>query len=107
MLSRCSSDEEIMQKLLTEDVIEVGLRHLGAHFYEARTKDRTGAAHMRAVSTPGVGKDVLPSWLVTEGTTFSKCEHQRDERVRADLKFRGGGEQQPGKGGKGKGKGHK
>ncbi len=88
-----------------DDRLETALRHLGAHFYETRTKDRTGAAHMRAVATPGIASDVMPSWLVGETTTFSKSEYQRSERGDNEIKRRSKqeGENQ----GKGRGKGKK
>lgn len=83
---------------LSHDRLEVALRHLGTHFYEARTRDKVGTAHMRAFATPGTTRDVIPSWLVTEASTFSKAEYQRNERVETEIRMRGKGE------GKGKGK---
>ena len=88
LLAKCKSDVEIAHALDTDDTLEIMLRHLGAHFYEARTHDRTGAAMMRAVATPGFGRDVIPSWLVEKATTFSKAEFQRSERVRTELRNR-------------------
>ena len=70
----------------SDDSLEIMLRHLGAYFYEARTHDRTRAAMMRAVATPGFGRDVMPSWLVSDTTTFSKAEFQRSERVRNEIR---------------------
>ena len=96
----CRSDQEIQHILNTDDRIEVGLRHLGAYMYESRTKDRTGAAMMRAVTTPGFGKDIIPSWLVQDATQHSKMEHQRNERVEQEMKRRN----QSSDKGKGKGK---
>ena len=87
-LAKGKTDSEINHMLDTDDSLEIMLRHLGAYFYEARTHDRTGAAMMRAVATPGFGRDVMPTWLVTEATTFSKAEFQRSERVRTELRNR-------------------
>ena len=104
ILAKCKNDSEIGAALDSDDSLEIMLRHLGAYFYEARTHDRTGAAMMRAVATPGFGRDVMPSWLVSDATTFSKAEFQRAERVKSELRLR----QQvdpPKGGGKGKDKG--
>ena len=93
----------------------MGLRRLAAHVYQARTRDRTGAARMLAISPPGAGLDIAPSWLVNDVTIYSKNEHQRGERVTAADHVRhrqnkgdakGDGKGKDGKGtGKGKGKG--
>ena len=98
-IGQCSNDQQIVALLNGDDRLEVALRHLGAHFYEARTGDKTGAAHMRAFATPGTSRDIMPSWMITEATTFSKAEFQRAERVSQEVRRRG----QKGKG-KGKGK---
>ena len=104
-LSPCRTDQEMLQVLGTDDRVEVALRHLGAHFYEARTKDRVGAAQMRAFSTPGSSRDIVPSWMVSEASTFSKTEHQRSERVESEIRRRNYVEKAGGKDAKGKGKG--
>ena len=107
MIAKCATDAEIMQLLQTDDLLEIMLRHLGAFFYESRTKDRTGAAMMRAVATPGFGRDVVPQWLVADATTFSKAEYQRSERVRGEMRQRtqeDKGNNNDEKKGKGKGK---
>jgi len=100
-----------------DDSIEMGLRRLAAYVYQARTRDRTGAARMLAISPPGAGLDIAPSWLVNDVTIYSKNEHQRGERVTAadhvrqrqnkgDAKGDGKGKDGKGKGkGKGKGRG--
>lgn len=99
-LAGCRSESEMLLLLNTDDRLEIGLRHLGAHFYEQRTRDKTGAAHMRAVATPGVARDIMPTWSVAEATTHSKAEHQRNERVETEVRRRA-------KDGKGDGKGKK
>jgi len=99
-LGKCKSDQEALVLIATEDVLESSLRHLSAAIYEKRTGDKTGAAHMRAVVAPGT-RDVAPSWLVSDATTFSKQEFQRTERVGKDVRQRGKGK---GKKGDGKGK---
>ena len=53
-----------------------------------RRKDAAGAMRMRAVQPPGSGVDLAPRWLVEEVTVFSKQEHQRAERVAAELRRR-------------------
>ena len=87
-LQNCSSDQEILDRLMSDDRLEVALRHLGAYFYEQRTRDRTGAAQMRAFATPGSTRDIMPSWALAEATTYSKSEFQRSERVESELKRR-------------------
>ena len=85
-------------------MLEVHLRHIAAYIYEQRTGDAQGAQRIRAVVAPGSGADVAPPWLVQEATLFGKQEHQRSERVAAELKRRqgGGGGQFDHDGGKGK-----
>ena len=97
-LGQCGSEPEMITLLNNDDRLEVALRHLGAHFYESRTRDKVGASHMRAFATPGTTRDVIPSWLVSEASTFSKSEYQRNERVESEIKRRGKGT------GKGEGK---
>ena len=90
----------MIAKLVQDDPCEIHLRHLGAHMYESRTKDRAGALRMRALTAPGVHRDVVPERLVAEAGVLSESEHQRAERVAAELNRKGG------KGdGKGDGKG--
>jgi len=102
-LADLATDGEVLTFLATNDQMEVCLRHLGAHQYQQRTRDRTGAAMMRAISTPGSGKDVVPSWMVNEATTFSKSEFQRGERVATELKRRNAdSDKGKGRGGKAK-----
>ena len=111
-LANCKNDNEVLSVLGTDDRVEAGLRHLGAFFYEQRTHDRIGAAHMRAFSAPGAGKDIMPTWLVSDSTLHSRNEHKRTEMVEAELRRRNK-ESDPGKGkdqkgaGKGKDKGKK
>eukprot|EP00959_Pyramimonas_sp_CCMP1952_P395738 8292080-Pyramimonas_sp.AAC.1 len=87
-----SSDLELYQKLNTDDRLELALRHLSAHVYEQRTKDYVGAARLRAVAAPGSAIDIAPNWMIGEATLHSKLEHQRDERVQAELRRRGKGD---------------
>ena len=104
-VGQCRADSEIIELLGTDDRLELALRHLGAHFYQQRTRDRTGAAQMRAISTPGAGKDVVPSWLVKEATVYSKAEFQRSERVNTETRRRDQITQKGAEKGKGKQKG--
>lgn len=109
-LSQCTTDAQMLHVLGTDDRVEIALRHLGAYFYEARTRDRAGAAHMRAFGAPGASRDIVPSWMVSEATTFSKCEHQRSERVESEIRRRNQNDKAKGdnpKGGKGENKGKK
>ena len=108
-ISECKSDSEMLTTLGTDDRIEIALRHIGAHFYESRTRDRVGAAHMRAFAPPGAGRDIVPAWMVADSSVFSKTEHQRTERVEAEIRRRAH-QDKPKGGGKGdknkKGKDH-
>jgi hypothetical protein len=83
------------------------LRRLASFVYERRTRDKTGAAHMLAITPPGLETDVAPTWLVSTATAHSKNEHMRDERVKVSEKKSGhdGGGKGDGKKPKGKGKG--
>ena len=94
----------MMAVLNSDDRVETSLRHLGAHFYEIRTRDRVGAAEMRAFSTPGAQRDIVPGWMVAEATLFSKSEHQRSERVESEIRRRNYQDKEKGKG---RGKGDK
>ena len=96
-LSEAANDDGIRYLLSTDDQIEIAMRHLSAHVFEGRTKDRAGATKMRAVIIPGTGADIAPSWLVDSVSSWSKQEHQRDQRVFEEQKRRE-------KKGKGKGK---
>ena len=87
-LSNCQSDADMLRVLGTDDRVEIALRHLGAHFYESRTRDRAGAAQMRAFSSPGSARDIVPGWMVSEASAFSKVEHQRSERVETEIRRR-------------------
>ena len=103
-LSQYTTDAQMLQVLGTDDRVEIALRHLGAVFYEARTRDKAGAARMRAFGAPGSSRDIVPSWMVSEATTFSKCEHQRSERVEEEIRRRSQNDKAKGgdpKGGKG------
>ena len=102
-LAGCRSDTKILSLLGTDDRIEVAPRHLGAFFYETRTRDKVGASMMRAGSTPGFGRDIVPSWMVAEASQYSKLEHQRTERV--ELKIKRRNQRQDLKKTKGEGKG--
>ena len=101
-LGQAKDDHELYFILGTSDQVEVGLRELSAHVYESRTHDKTGAAQIRAVIAPGAKLDIAPGWLITEATTHSKMEMQREERIQAEVRRR----KEKGKGkGKDKGKG--
>ena len=55
---------------------------------------------MRALRTPGTNTDVLPAWLIDQGTSHSRVEWKRGEVVKGNR-----GPQGPTKGsGKGEGK---
>ena len=84
-LGRCSSPLEETKILATDDYMEIGLRRLAAFMYEGRSKDQTGARRMLAVQAPGAKMDIAPEWMVSDATAYSKTEHQRDERVAAQL----------------------
>ena len=109
LLAQAKSENELNLILGTSDQLETIMRDLGAHIYEKRTGDKSGAAHMRALRTPGQQTDVLPDWLVTQGTLHSKTEHQRSERLHASQRQpKTGGASSEGEGkGKKKGKGKK
>ena len=89
----CDSEESLMRFLGTSDLMEISLRRLAAYMYESRSGDRTGALHMLGVSPPGSQTDVAPGWLVQAATAHSKAEHQRSERVAAQAKRLGKGDQ--------------
>ncbi len=77
-----------------------------------RTGYKVGSRKMLGISLPGAGDDVAPSWLVSEATTFSKTEDQRDQRTRQRSGWgagrgAGGGPKEDKKGEKGGGKGKK
>ena len=92
LLADCKSDQERWDKLSTNDQLELHLRRLSAFMYECRTKDSKGALHMLAQAPPGSQIDIGPDWLITEATTHSKVEHQRDAFVRGGRgASRGGG----------------
>ena len=105
-LSEAKTDSQKYVVLGTSHQLELALRHLAAHTYEARTKDSVGAARIRATAAPGSGLDTAPEWLIADATTHSKLEHQRSERVNAELRRRTpqGNGKGDGKGDKGKGK---
>ncbi len=111
LLGRCASPAEEMRLLATNDFIEMGMRRLAAYMYEGRSKDTTGARRMLAVQAPGANIDIAPEWMVTDATTYSKTEHQRDERVAAAAR-RGAGRgegrgRDGGRGQRGRGRGNR
>ena len=87
-LEKCTTEDEVIQRLAVDDQLEVALRHVSAYIYESRTKDHHGAARMRAVVAPGAQTDVAPEWLVNDVTQSSKVEHQRNDRVNAEARRR-------------------
>ena len=101
--SEAKTDSQKYVVLGTSDQLELALRHLAAHTYEARTKDSVGAARIRATAAPGSGLDTAPEWLMADATTHSKMEYQRSERVNAEWRRRN--PKGKGKGDKDKGKG--
>ena len=104
-LGQCANDAAISHLLSTDVRLEIALRHIGAYFYEARTKDRAGASRLRAVGTPGITLDIMPKWSVEEATAFSKAEYQRSQRVVSEIRrWNCGGGKNDGGGPKGKGK---
>ena len=76
----------------------MSLRRLASYVYGTRTGDWGGANYMLAVKPPGADVDIAPDWLTSDATTWSKSEHQRNERVKVANKHGDG---------KGKGKGKK
>ena len=101
-LGECQGDEALYAKLNSDDQVELGLRHLSANVYESRARDSVGAARLRAVVAPGSAVDIAPNWLISEATTHSKMEHQREERVHSEMRRR---EPKGPKGGDPKGRG--
>ena len=99
-LGECTDDVCLYANLNSDDQVEVALRHLSAYVYESRTRDSVGAARLRAVLAPGSGVDIAPNWLISEATTHSKMEYQREERIGSELRRR----QQSGQKSDGKGK---
>jgi len=95
-LAGCTSEADLFQALGTDDRLEISLRELSAHFFEAHSKDSRAAQVIRGVATPGRSNEITPSWLVTEATAHSKMEYQRDERTKWKKKPKGKGK---GKGG--------
>ena len=106
--SRRDGDRGVMQLLATSDELELGLRRIPAFVYQDRTRDRAGAVVIQGSVPPGSNRDVAPSWLVSDATIHSKNEHQRSERVSAEVRHRATDTKKKGdKGGKGGGKGGK
>ena len=101
ILASAKNESELNHTLATNDQLEILLRELGSYIYEKRTSDKMGALHMKALRTPGTNTDILPSWLVDQGTLHSRNEWKRSEAVKG-LKTSPGGN--GGKGAKGKGK---
>jgi len=73
--------------------LEISLRELAAHFFEARSKDSRAAQVIRGVATPRRSDEITPCWLVNEATLHSKQENQRGGCTKGKKKM-----------GKGKGK---
>ena len=90
--------------LLTDDIVEVGLRRLAAYVHAHRTGDSVAATRMLAVKPPGANTDIAPEWLVTEASGHSHWEYKRTERVKAMSRM---GQQKGDQWGKGRGKGKK
>ena len=76
-------ESELMALLNGSDMLEIILRDLGAFIYERRTGDRMGGAHLGALRVPGVNIDILPDWLIKEGTLHTTTEVKRNNLVKA------------------------
>ena len=61
IISSSDNPAQLADVLANSDELEVELRRLAAHVYEARTGDRQGAASMLAVKAPGAHVDIAPS----------------------------------------------
>ena len=105
MLAGASTESELFALLNGSDQLEIILRDVGAFIYERRTNDRVGGAHMRALRIPGANVDILPDWMIKQGTLHSKDEYLRKVRV-SDPK-KGSPSKGTGKGKDSKGKGKK
>ena len=77
IISGSDNPAQLAEVLANSDELEVELRRLGAHVYEARTGDRQGAASMLAVKAPGAHVDIAPSWLVERASQLARSEHYR------------------------------
>ena len=105
-LGQCANDAALFHLLATDDRLEVALRHIGAHFFESRTKDRVGASRLRATETPGITRDIMPKWAVDDATAFSKVVHLRVEKAESEIRRQiRGGSKNDGGGRKGREKG--
>ena len=60
-LSRCKDDQGLMITLSSNDIVELGLRHLFAYVHENRTHGKVGVARLRAVAAPGSEVDITPA----------------------------------------------
>ena len=83
LLADCTSESQLFERLNSSDQLEIILRDVGAFIYERRTGDRVGGSHMRALRIPGANVDILPTWMIQEGTMHSRVEHNRKEVVSA------------------------
>ena len=88
---------------------DCSLRHLrnrieefDSWIHDNRTGDKYAAQSMFPVHRSSFASNVVPSWLVTEASTYSQSEYKRKERVRAQWT-----ESTKGEGKKGKDKGKK
>ena len=77
IISSSDNPAQLADVLANSDELEVELRRLAAHVYEARIGDRQGAASMLAVKAPGAHVDIVPSWLVERASQLARSEHFR------------------------------
>ena len=104
LLAPAKNEAELMSLLNGSDVLEIIFRDLGAFIYERRTGDRIGGAHLRALRVPGANTDILPDWLIKEGTLHTTTELKRAGLVKSGNRSSKGDGKGDGKQKKGKGK---
>jgi hypothetical protein len=105
ILAKATSESGLNKILTSDDTIELTLRNFAAFVYFKRTKDKTGANHLKGIRIPGVAMDIGPTWLIDQASTHSKVEHQRatwnGPSSRTPQADRGGGGGRRGRGGGG------
>ena len=94
----------VMQLLSSSDSLELALRRLASYKHQERTGDIRAAAHIQGTQPPGCKADIAPTWLVTESTSLSKNELQRDELLNSVKHRSTSSSKPPGTKGGGKGK---
>ena len=78
----CKTEQALMKKLASSDVLEVNLRKLASYVHYQRTKDKHAANLMLGIRAPGTGTDIAPRWLVDSAGSGSKMEYKARERPR-------------------------